>query len=306
MRDENVGTYAIYVKGLRKQYGSRAAVDGVSFAVERGEVFGIVGPNGAGKTTTVECVEGQRAPDAGMVRIGGMDPIRSWRKVRGRIGVQLQEGNLPGRMRVGEALRLFAAFYGTHVDRGGLQREIGLPDMRASYSELSGGQRQRLFVALAVLHEPEVLFLDELTSGLDPEARRQMWTLVEGQRRAGRTVCLTTHSMEEAERLCDRVAVFSDGRVAALDTPRNLLHVSGCEERVAIRAEDVPDSEVLERLEGVVGVEQLGPEVVVTGRQGIGRRVGAVTGASVRIQPGSLDDAYLRLVGFGQRRRDLR
>jgi ABC-2 type transport system ATP-binding protein len=218
----------IEVSELRKVYAGVAAVDGVSLSVGRGEVFGVLGPNGAGKTTTVECVAGLRRPDGGSVRVLGLDPARDPAAVRARVGVQLQQAALPDRMRVGEAMAVFAAAYGRHdaVDR--LLDEWGLAAKRRSaFATLSGGQRQRLFIALALLGDPEIVVLDELTTGLDPAARRDTWALVRRLREAGVTVVLVTHAMDEAETLCDRLAVIVAGRVAAAGTPEEVTGEHG-------------------------------------------------------------------------------
>jgi ABC-2 type transport system ATP-binding protein len=214
----------ITVRDLRKSYGAVVAVDGVSFEVRRGEVFGIVGPNGAGKTTTLECLVGLREPDCGVVRVLGLDPRRDARELRSRVGIQLQSAALPEGIRVWEALALFAAFYPRAADCRSLIRRWGLERRRnARFSDLSGGERQRLFVALTLVNDPEVVFLDELSAGLDPEARSASWDAVESLRAAGATVVLVTHAMDEAEALCDRVAIVDRGRIAALDTPAGLI-----------------------------------------------------------------------------------
>jgi len=206
-----VGT-AIIVEDLRKRYDDVQAVDGASFDVKVGEIFGMVGPNGAGKTTTIECIEGLRRPDGGVIRVLGLDPGSEAEELRLRIGVQLQESNLPDRLRVREALELFGSFYPSAEPPDELLVLLGLEEKhRAPWGKLSGGQKQRLFIALALINRPEVVFLDELTTGLDPQARRHMWDLVQGIREQGRTVFLTTHFMEEAERLCDRVASWIKG-----------------------------------------------------------------------------------------------
>jgi ABC-2 type transport system ATP-binding protein len=218
----------IQVEELRKRYGGVTAVDGVGFQVAEREVFGIVGPNGAGKTTTVEIVEGLRRPDGGRVRVLGLDPGRDGPKLRQRIGAQLQRAALPDRLRVWEALDLYASFYARAVPWSELLDRWGLAERRtAAVGALSGGQRQRLLIALALVGRPEVVFLDELTTGLDPQARRATWELVRSVRDAGATVVLVTHLMEEAERLCDRVAVIDRGRLVALDTPRALVARAG-------------------------------------------------------------------------------
>ena len=213
----------IAVEGLRKRYGATTAVDGVSLGVAAGEIFGIVGPNGAGKTTTVECLEGLVRPDGGSVRVLGLDPVRQGGELRQRVGIQLQHAVLPRRIRVWETLHLYASFYRRVADPEALLEAWGLAEKReAMFETLSGGQRQRLFVALALLNEPEVVFLDELTTGLDPQARRATWELVRRIRDRGVTVVLVTHFLEEAERLCDRIAVFDAGRIVAVDSPEGL------------------------------------------------------------------------------------
>ncbi len=214
----------IEVEHLRKVYGDAVAVDDVSFSVHRGEIFGLLGSNGAGKTTSVECIEGLRRPSGGTLRVLGRDPHRESRALAGRIGCQLQESRLPDHIKVWEALDLFAAITPGAADWRLLMEQWGLAEKRnASFASLSGGQRQRLFVALAFVSEPEIVFLDEMTTGLDPAARHVAWELIERIRDRGTTVVLVTHFMDEAERLCDRVAVVDAGRIVALDTPRGLV-----------------------------------------------------------------------------------
>ena len=216
----------IEVSKLHKAYGKRVAVDEVSFTVDEGEIFGIVGPNGAGKTTTVESVIGLRTPSSGQIRVMGQDPQRV--SVRELVGVQLQESQLPDRLRVGEALELFASFYRDPVDPGVLLDMLGLAGHRKQpYKKLSGGQKQRLSIGLALVGNPRIAVFDELTTGLDPNARRATWRLIESVRARGVTVLLVTHFMEEAERLCDRVAVIDSGRVIALDTPKGIAAAAG-------------------------------------------------------------------------------
>jgi ABC-2 type transport system ATP-binding protein len=211
---------AVEVRDLRKAYGGVAAVDGVSFEIAAGEVFGIVGPNGAGKTTTVECVLGLRRPDAGRVRVLGLEPWRHRRRLAERVGAQLQDSALQDRLKVAEALRLFASLYRRPADWRALLDRWGLAELAGrAFGDLSGGQRQRLLLALALVGAPDIVVLDELTSGLDPHARRQAWDLVRDLRRSGVTVLLVSHFMDEAEALCDRVAVIDRGRLVAVDTP---------------------------------------------------------------------------------------
>jgi len=215
----------IEVEGLRKMYGGTVAVDGVSFTVSQGEIFGLVGPNGAGKTSIVETLAGLRRPDAGTVRVLGHDPGRERRELAQRIGIQLQEAALPDRLRVREALDLYASFYRDPADWRDLIAEWGLEDKRdTAFADLSGGLKQRLLVALAFVGSPELVFLDELTTGLDPRARRTTWNIVRDIRAKGVTVVLVTHFMDEAEQLCDRVAVVDRGRIVALDRPAALVN----------------------------------------------------------------------------------
>ncbi len=297
-------TIAIEVQGLRKSYGPVRAVDGVSFSVGMGEIFGMVGPNGAGKTTTTECVEGLRRPDGGTIRVLGLDPRRDGYELRRRIGIQLQEAALPDRLRVREALDLFASFYPRRTDGDRLLEQLGLAEKRnAPFEKLSGGQKQRLFIALALINDPELVFLDELTTGLDPQARRAMWDLVRGIRDQGKTVFLTTHYMEEAERLCDRVAIIDHGRIIALDTPENLIRSLGAENRVVFST-DGWDGQALRQVPGVTRMERIGDRMVVYGRgEGL---VGGVVGLleregvhfrDLRTEQPTLEDVFLALTG---------
>src|SRR6516164_4166891 len=216
-------TAIIEVRGLRKEYGDTVAVDNVSFTVQEGEIFGILGPNGAGKTTTVECIEGLRKPDGGEISVLGLDPLRDHAELTQLLGIQLQESQLPPKLRVAEALDLYSSFYKAPADWRSLLEVLGLRDKSETmFRKLSGGQKQRLSIALALVGSPRVAVLDELTTGLDPQARRDTWELIEGIRDRGVTIVLVTHFMEEAERLCDRVALIDRGRVVALDTPASL------------------------------------------------------------------------------------
>src|SRR5205809_4802108 len=243
----------VTVAGIRKAYGRTIAVDDVSFEVNEGEIFGLIGPNGAGKTTTMECVEGLRTPDAGAVSVLGLDPVADVYKLQNRIGVQLQEAQLQKRIKVWEAVDLWASLYPNPVNGVRLLEQLGLAEKRdAWFMTLSGGQKQRLFIALALINNPEVVFLDELTTGLDPQARRAIWELVRGIRERGATVFLTTHLMEEAERLCDRVAILDHGRVIDIDTPAGLI-ARHCPERSVVLARDDPIAE--DRFRAIPGVE---------------------------------------------------
>src|ERR1700730_16654600 len=243
----------IQVSHIRKNYGSTVAVSDVSFYVSEGEVFGLIGPNGAGKTTTMECVEGVRRPDEGQISILGLDPFRDVYQVQNRIGVQLQQAQLQKRIKVWEAVDLWASLYPKPLDGNRLLEQLGLADKRSAlFMNLSGGQKQRLFIALALINDPEVVFLDELTTGLDPQSRRAIWDLVHGIRDRGKTVLLTTHLMEEAERLCDRVAIIEHGRIIDIDTPERLVD-RHCPERTVVLATDDPVAE--ERFRAIPRVE---------------------------------------------------
>ena len=258
---------AIEAAALSKAYGRLKAVDGISFSVGAGEIFGLVGPNGAGKTTTIECLEGMRSPDGGEVRVLGLDPRRDGNALRERIGVQLQQSSLPDDIKVWEALDLFASYYKKSTAWGPLLERLDISDKRNTrFAKLSGGQKQRLFIALALVNDPELVFLDELTTGLDPHARRSMWDLVRAIRERGKTVFLTTHYMEEAEHLCDRVLVIDHGRIVALDSPANLVRGLESEVRILFTAEPGFDPAPLGSLPGVSRVEKNGEKIVVTGR----------------------------------------
>ena len=263
----HVTTPAIEVESLAKSYGPLKAVDGVSFSIGAGEIFGMVGPNGAGKTTTIECLEGMRFPDGGKIRVLGLDPRRDGQELRERIGVQLQQSALPDDMKVWEALDLFASYYRKPAAWPPLLDRLEISDKKnARFSKLSGGQKQRLFIALALVNDPELVFLDELTTGLDPHARRSMWDLVRAIREKGKTVFLTTHYMEEAEHLCDRVLVIDHGRIVALDSPASLVRGLKSEIRILFMAESGIDPAPLKALPGVSRLEQNGERVLVAGQ----------------------------------------
>jgi ABC-2 type transport system ATP-binding protein len=295
---------AVLIDNLRKTYGLVVAVEDVSFEVPAGEIFGVVGPNGAGKTTTIECIEGIRRADRGTIAVLGLDPTRQERELRQRIGVQLQQSALPARIKVWEALDLYASFYDHAGDWRTLLDRLGLADKRnAAFAKLSGGQKQRLFIALALLNDPELIFLDELTTGLDPQARRAMWDLVREIRDQGKTVVLTTHFMEEAERLCDRVAIMDQGRIVALDSPANLIRSHGAENRITFTADAGCESK-LRALAGVTRVDREGERLIVHG-SGDGLIVKVVSALSanglafrdLRTEQATLEDVFLELTG---------
>jgi ABC-2 type transport system ATP-binding protein len=299
---------AIQVDGLRKSYRNRSVLDAVSFDVRIGEVFGILGPNGAGKTTTVEIVQGLRPRDGGLVRVLGYDPGRNRARLRGLIGSQLQSSALPDRLRVGEALRLFTRLAGGVVDRHQLAEEWGLARLsRTAFGSLSGGERQRLFVALALVNRPQVVFLDELTQGLDPAARRDTWALIARLRDRGAAVVLVTHDMAEAEHLCDRVAVLHAGQVRACDTPAALVTQIGGLVRTRFTSRDGATVAGLEGVPGVHEVRHDGERAEVVGdvrspvlvAAELARR-GTVPPDFTVVRP-SLHDVFLRLTAGGVR-----
>jgi len=292
----------IEVTELRKSYGGRAVVDGVSFAVEEGEIFGILGPNGAGKTTTVECVEGLRVPDAGRVRVTGLDPVADHARVARVLGAQLQQSELQPKLTVREALELYASFYPGPLDWAPLAERLGLTaKLTTRFGKLSGGQKQRLFIALALIGNPRVVVLDELTTGLDPRARRDTWALIEDVRNSGVTVLLVTHFMEEAQRLCDRIAVIDKGRVAALDTPAGLIRRSAGATVISFTPSAPLDERDLAALPALASVEHKDGRITLSGTD---ETVNAVitllarhhiTAHQLRVVDATLDDAFLDL-----------
>lgn len=299
----------IAVSHLGKRYGRTVAVDDVSLEVFAGEIFGLIGPNGAGKTTTMECVQGHRVADTGTISVLGLDPRRDSAHLRQRIGVQHQEAHLQKRIKVWEAVDLWRSLYTRVVDTEALLERLGLAAKRdAWFMTLSGGQKQRLFIALALIHEPELVFLDELTTGLDPQARRTIWDLVTGIRERGTTVFLTTHLMEEAERLCDRVAILEHGRIIEVGTPEELVR-RHCPERSVVFSSD--DADVGERMRGLGEVERAPGDGVTYTLRGAGddfvteviHRI-AREGVHVRgfrTEIPTLEEVFLKLTGHGIR-----
>jgi ABC-2 type transport system ATP-binding protein len=303
----------ITVEGLSKCYGSVKAVDNLTFQVGKNEIFGMVGPNGSGKTTTIECIEGLRHSDQGRVSVLGLDSQQDFYELRERTGLQLQSSNLPNRIRVEEALNLFSSFYRNAVDWRSLLEELGLSDKRrAFYSQLSGGQKQRLFVALALINSPEIVFFDELTTGLDPQARRATWKLVREIQNQGTTIFLTTHFMEEAEHLCDHVAILDHGQIIALDTPENLVNQLGMGMRIIFQVNSWDAATFqpgrIRAIDGVLRVEQQGDEVMVYGQgdELISAVILALENARLpishlRTEQPNLEDAFLALTGHAIR-----
>ncbi|MFE5030391.1 ABC transporter ATP-binding protein [Streptomyces sp. NPDC056683] len=292
----------IELTDLRKSYGGRAVVDGVSLAVEEGEIFGILGPNGAGKTTTVECVEGLRVPDAGRVRVAGLDPVADHDEVARVLGAQLQESELQPKLTVREALELYASFYPDPLDWAPLAERLGLTDRLATrFGKLSGGQKQRLLIALALIGNPRIVVLDELTTGLDPRARRDTWKLIEDVRDRGVTVLLVTHFMEEAQRLCDRIAVIDKGRVAALDTPAGLVRRSAGATVISFTPSAPLDDHDLAALPALASIEHKDGRITLSGTDETVNAVitllarHRITAHQLRVVDATLDDAFLDL-----------
>ena len=297
-------TAIIEVRGLRKEYGDTIAVDDVSFTVQEGEIFGILGPNGAGKTTTVECVEGLRKPDGGEISVLGLDPLRDHAELTQLLGAQLQESQLPPKLRVAEALDLYSSFYRAPADWRSLLEVLGLRDKSETmYKKLSGGQKQRLSIALALVGSPRIAVLDELTTGRDPQARRDTWELIEGIRDRGVTIVLVSHFMEEAERLCDRVALIDKGRVVVVDTPAALAERVETEQRIQFRPSAPVSDALLTGIPEVTNVIRRGDVVMVTGTGDVLNAVISmlarqqIVARQLRVDQANLEDAFLELTG---------
>ena len=273
----------------------------MSFAIREGEIFGIIGPNGAGKTTIVECISGLRVPDSGSISVCGLSPQRDRDKIREFVGVQLQESSLPPRLKVGEALELFAAFYSDPLDPHEVLESLGVKDIeRVAFKKLSGGQKQRASIALALVGNPRIAILDELTTGLDPEARRNIWAVIERMRERGVTVILVTHFMDEAETLCDRVALIDRARLRILDTPEAIAAEAGGN-RVRFVPSRPVDDETLYAVRGVQVVERKDRSVSVTGAGDLAASLinalaaGGIQVSELEARRGNLDDAFIRL-----------
>jgi len=301
---------AIQVTSLRKSYGRHLAVDDVSLDVAPGEIFGLVGPNGAGKTTTMECVEGFRVPDAGTITVLGLDPLRDVYALQERIGVQLQQAQLQKRIKVWEAVHLWASLYREQPrDADELLDQLGLSEKRdAWFMTLSGGQKQRLFIALALINDPEVVFLDELTTGLDPQARRAIWDLVRDIRAKGRTVFLTTHLMEEAERLCDRVAIIARGRLVDVGPPAALIDRHCPERSVVLVTEDLRAAESLNRVPHLISLARQDSRFTLhgAGEEFVSDVIACLSEQRIRVTDfrtvlPSLEDVFLKLTGHSIR-----
>jgi ABC-2 type transport system ATP-binding protein len=294
----------IEVEHLHKEYGDTVAVDDVSFSVQEGEIFGILGPNGAGKSTTVECIEGLRKPDRGTINVLGLNPVRQRHELTQQLGVQLQDSQLPANLRVSEAVKLYRSFYRHPADSDQLMHQLGLEDKaKAKFGKLSGGQKQRLSIALALIGSPKVAMLDELTTGLDPQARRDTWDLIEGVRARGVTIVLVTHFMEEAQRLCDRVALIDKGQVVVVDTPSALAERAEVEQRLQFQPSVPFEDALLTSLPDVTGVTHRGNTVIVTGNSNMLNSVTSVLARQqiianhLRVEQASLEDAFVALTG---------
>jgi len=294
----------VTVRGLRKTYRNRAVVDGLDLDVPAGEIVGLIGANGAGKTTTVECIQGLRTPDAGRMRVLGYNPVTQASQLRPHVGSQLQDSALPDRLRVAEAVQLFRTPHGH--DGSELLDQFGLAARRRSaFASLSGGERQRLFLVLALLNRPRLVILDELTQGLDPVARRNVWDAVRQLHEAGTTVLLVTHEMDEAEALCDHLVVMRDGRVVSAGTPADIVHRHAAGATIRFSLPDPPTGllDEIRRLSGVTAVDRAGSRVEVRGQR---RLVAPVGAALVRwdsipedmsVHVPTLEDATIELIG---------
>lgn len=296
----------IEVENLTKSYDAVQALRGISFSVDEGEVFGLLGPNGAGKTTTVEILEGMRHPDSGRVSVCGIDPLTGGNAFKQLIGGALQSTSLPDKIRVREAIELFSSFYERRRSVDDLVNRFGLKEKQSAfYSTLSGGQKQRLALAMALLNEPKVVFLDEPTAGLDPQVRREIYDIIEELKREKKTILITTHYIEEAERLCDRVAIVDGGRLIASGTPRDLKHASAGTTRMELRLARTDDAEVLKQLDGVVDCRAFDGYFVIHSKHVPGTVVAIVkhleaTGnelAGLEIAAPSLEDVFIELTG---------
>jgi ABC-2 type transport system ATP-binding protein len=296
------------VENLVKSYGSVKAIDGISFEVLSGETFGMLGPNGAGKTTTVEIIEGLRPADSGKISVLGMDVSRVPGAIKQRIGVQLQAPSLLPLVTVYELLDLFASFYRRSLPVNTMLKMLSLEESRKILvKNLSGGQQQRLSVALALINDPDIAFLDEPTTGLDPQARRNLWSVIEAMRSQGKTIFLTTHYMEEAEKLCDRVAIVDHGKIITLGSPTELIHKYFQESAIEFEMEAPPDKDVFQALAGATQVNINGPEIIIYSTNIPATMSGLLNYAedsnlitklkSLRVRQATLEDVFLKLTG---------
>jgi ABC-2 type transport system ATP-binding protein len=296
----------VEVNNLTKRYGDLTAVNGISFAIEKGEIFGLLGPNGAGKTTTVEMIEGLRKPDSGTIRICGMEVTGKSDRVKEVIGVQLQSTTIYDKIRVGEAISLFGSYYKKPLPTTEILDKVSLRDKNRSFVvSLSGGQKQRLAIAMAMVHDPEVLFLDEPTTGLDPQARRNVWDMIKGLKEQGKTIVLTTHYMEEAEKLCDRVGIMDMGRIIAIGTPENLIARQNLESAVEFVTPNGNAAEILQKLTGVNRATKEGNAYIVHTREASSVLIELVrmfednnlSLENISVRRATLEDVFLEITG---------
>ncbi|MEP6756743.1 MAG: ABC transporter ATP-binding protein [Chthonomonadales bacterium] len=301
---------AILVENLKKSYGPNLAVDGISFAVERGEIFGMLGPNGAGKTTTVEILEGLRSLDSGRVELLGMESGKTNSKLKEQVGVALQSTTLYPNLTSFELIEMFGTFFKKSVDPDRLLESLGLSEKRNSLTKtLSGGQQQRLAVALALVNDPQLVFLDEPTTGLDPQARRSLWEVIEGMKEAGKTVFLTTHYMDEAEHLCDRIAIMDHGKILAMDTPQNLVASEFPERAIQFEAPAECQPSDFDQLTGVTRSLRENTEIVLYS-QSVQKTLAALMDhaernsielGDIHLRRATLEDVFLKLTGRSMR-----
>jgi ABC-2 type transport system ATP-binding protein len=301
-----MSTPSVSVRDLAKNYGEVPALRGISFEVAAGEIYGLLGPNGAGKTTAMECILGLRQPASGTISINGLDPARNPRAVRQSVGAQLQTAQLQDKLKVREALALFGSFYSHPAMPEKLLERFELSEKaEASFQSLSGGQRQRLFLALALVNDPKVVLFDEPTAGLDPKSRQELHQLIRGLRAEGRTILLTTHYLDEAEKLCDRVGILHHGRIVAEDTPAGLVQRSNCESRLTLRCANAVDSSEITKLPGVTRCTAGGAAVSLLTHDAA-KTIGALgqhlalegnTLLDLQVTPPSLEEAFLQITG---------
>jgi ABC-2 type transport system ATP-binding protein len=296
----------IEVQNLTKRYGNMTAVDSINFTIVQGEIFGLLGPNGAGKTTAVEMIEGLRKPDSGTIRVCGLDSSQKAGEIKELIGAQLQSTTLFDKIRVGEAIDLFGGYYHNPLPAKEVLERVSLTDKKDSFAEtLSGGQKQRLVIALAMVNNPEVLFLDEPTTGLDPQSRRNVWDIVEKLREQGKTIVLTTHYMEEAEKLCDRVGIMDHGKIIALDTPQDLIARQNLESAIELVANNGSAGEIFRRFQATNKVTQEGNTCIIHTREASPLLIELVRMSennglkleNISVRKATLEDVFIELTG---------
>ncbi len=299
------------VDNLTKRYGDLVAVNGISFSIGKGEIFGLLGTNGAGKTTTVEMIEGLRKPDDGSIEICGIDALKKPGNIKELIGAQLQSTTIYDQIRVKEVIDLFGNYYKKSIPSSKLLEEVSLTDKKnAFYRTLSGGQKQRVAMALAIVNDPEVLFLDEPTTGLDPQARRNVWSIITNLRKRGKTIILTTHYMEEAEQLCQRVGIIDHGEIIALDTPSNLIANTGLKSSIEFSVSQEDSEKILQGLKGIGKITQQSDNKFILNTKESSKALKELTRFSdknninmdnISVRKATLEDVFLSLTGRGLR-----